>query len=472
MNTTLAISERNASGAGAGWLGMLRAGLSVHGTIWPLSLFAMYALIRMIPGKPMHLIVLAALLAPFWLWKIALVQRSLAELKTPNVDRATAGAVAALFAGTLLLAGLDALRLGDPPLDHAVRAIFVFALGASLATLRLETLGVCVFGYIGLLLVGRIVAPDNAQWVTQAFSPDAPAQTLIIGAAALVGCALWQWKRHMRPDSGSGDGMPLFSGNALRTLQDVEMTSAMSASRAARRLHGPEHPLRALRGWVGGGFAPISARRGSIAALVGAVGAAGVYLISQMPPPLAEPVSACLFVFALAMLPIGVWLQLHRLTRLMADASGERVELALLPGWGDADRARRLLMRATLLHLAIDGLLRGAVLGALTWLMGEAFGFGPVFHGAVAMGYVMIVALTMLAALAILGGGAFMHIPAFAMVLLILAVAFNVGMALAAATKILEHGWSLAAVVAAGALVAAALLRRRILRRPHAFLPG
>jgi len=314
--------------------------------------------------------------------------------------------------------------------------------------------------------------PDGAQWVTQAFSPDAPAQTLIFGAAALIGCALWQWKRHMRPDSDSDDGMPLFSANALRILQDVQIASVESASHGARQAHGPEHPLRALRSWIGGGYAPISAKRGWIAALVGAVGAAGVYLISQMPPPLAEPVSACLFVFALAMLPFGVWLQLHRLTRLMADDSGERAELALLPGWGDADRARRLLMRATLLHLAIDGLLRGLVLGALTWLMGEAFGFGPVFHGVVAMGYVLIVALTMLAALAILGGGVFMHIPAFAMVLLILAVAFNLGMVLAGVTTMLEHGWSLAAVIAAGALVAAALLRRRILRRPHAFLPG
>ena len=283
---------------------------------------------------------------------LALMQDARA-LRMPSIVGPVLSALLLLFIATVLVpAALLRLHGGDFMLFSALLACAAFA--ALLWTLLPRALAfvpsiVLIFGHLDRL-VPRL-------------RPHDPYVTTVAWALALLLAALaaWRWLNLQRQESGPLTwGSPVFMSlrqqmrvqvDARNVNANIPLTDLFSGLRATGSVDGlgPQRPVIAMRAWLGSLFAPQNWRqRATGLGIQLAYLLVMILLITRLGE--AKEIYLLLGLFVSGML--GMTFQL-RLRFLYQRHGGELSELALLPGWGDAQHARRILLSAVFRPLAV-----------------------------------------------------------------------------------------------------------------------
>jgi hypothetical protein len=323
-----------------------------------------------------------------WFVRLLLLQREMRAALLPGGDAAVASALALAVAATVALpAALVATR--GMPWWQALSAMAILAAGGSLVLLLPRG----IVPVIALLPMGfdAAVAGRIAISRSDAILPAA-------AAALLLACA-WRWRAVLRGGAGRlGEWSQPFvlavgeRGSFWRTSAWSDPRAQLAARPRWMRAKpplagvGPGRPVPAMRTWLGGPFSPLSGRVLLVQAaawlLIAAVGWRWV-ATSGHDADAGGTLLGLVIIVGGATLAAAPALRLQAFKRA---ASGEMAELALLPGWGGAPAARRLLLAAVAWPMART--LAATVLvaiGVAAWLHEDALRFAIVLVALCAM---------------------------------------------------------------------------------------
>jgi hypothetical protein len=417
-----------------------------------------------------------AVLWGIWFSRLVALHAESRQARMPLVDSAIAAAIAFAVLATAVLPGL-LLAFGGIRPGLAVCAMTLAAcVGVLMATLpRMVYLLLC-FAPLVIGLVAQLVelwAPGFA--VSLPWRPElADIGWLVLPAAVLTA---WRWRAVVRaagdpapspwwqpvvmvkPGQGADNGW--FSGGAGSAHMPDWMWPAGQTTGA-----GPHNPVRAMRALVGTPFAPLSAVQALVQLGIGVLAFAYLLLGSLGE----DGDTAPLVSGAMGGLAVLVVMYGQRLDAMYRKRSAELDELALLPGFGDAQQQRACLARAVSWSPA------GAVVAVLVLLLAMAAALGMDLRGQVLM-LMAVLGVALMMAIACLRPLAGLRLDAWRMLLLagpglLLAMITMLYAAQAEAfgraAQILAVLWVISYVV--GGLALASTLRR-FRARPHPFLP-
>ncbi|MGN6113481.1 MAG: hypothetical protein ACTHOC_10880 [Luteimonas sp.] len=316
-----------------------------------------------------------------WFVRLLLLQREMRLALLPGGDAAVASALALAVAATVALpAALVATR--GMPWWQALSAMAILAGGGALVPLLPRG----IIPVIALLPMGfdAVGAGRVAIARSEAILPAA-------AAMLLLACA-WRWRAVLRGGTGRlGEWSQPYvlavgeRGSLWRTSAWSDPSAQLAARPRWMRAKpplagvGPANPVPAMRTWLGGPFSLLSGR------MVAAQAATWLFIAAigwRWIATSRRAADAGGMMLASAIIVGGVTLALAPALRLQAfkrAASGEMAELALLPGWGAAPAARRLLLAAVARPMART--LAATVLvtiGAAAWLHEDALRFAIV----------------------------------------------------------------------------------------------
>ncbi len=280
-------------------------------------------------------------------------------MRMPSIVCPLLTALLSLFAATVLLpAALFSLTRGIFPLLSAqlACAALVGVLWAQLP----GRLSIAIFCAVMLL----------AQTPMYSSVEGTQVPPFLWGLCSLLGLlALWRWfvlqraLRDSKPDTTISWRSPVLQH--LRTPPETDLRSSMPAE------SGPTHPVTAMRVLLGAPFAPKAWGRSlrDVGLMLGMF----VLLGTILPDSRHLDLHAKFF----KLLPSGplIWLLImpmqsgRRLRALRQQHAGELNELALLPGWGGAASARRMLFSAVLQPIAAFFLGALVLAGTIAFLL-------------------------------------------------------------------------------------------------------
>jgi hypothetical protein len=422
----------------------------------------------------------------FWFPRLLLMQVEARASCLPGVAATIPTALALLlFATVAVPAALLVLLAGAGP-SLALSALMLAAMAGLLLAMLPSWcyLALCFTPLVcaALLLIGqRLLGPDALQLdLAAAFDP----RQLPWLAVLLALLAAWRWRAIARTAGTSPGsswrqpivlrthgaqlwgGMGLMDANQWQAAMPDWLWPAGQTGRAGRA-----RPVEAMRVVLGTPFAPLSRNQillqlgfAAIAVLMFVAAFTGDPGSKQMRSLVNGGMSGGLAGGGMVLVGMYGW----RLDVLRRRVAGEMVELALLPGWGDAAQARRSLLMAVARPLLQAGGSATVVLMALASVAGVAAA-GMAWLLVAIIGLGLLAAFTSLRPLA---GQAMLPLWMFGLILATLVMLMSTT---AVATRPdwsgtgvwLVSGWSL---VYAACGIGLALSWRRFRARPHPFL--
>ncbi|MBP6749871.1 MAG: hypothetical protein KA144_09555 [Xanthomonadaceae bacterium] len=438
--------------------------------------FAPFAAIDLWRGHAPVLYLFAMLLWWIWVPRLAVLQRDARaeRLPLPTGDVALALSIALLP----LLAGF-AQR--PKPETFAVFVVIcaagiVFSL-SSFARLRWLMLALLLWGYGDALCDMLFGMKPMHQGFTAAFDLIGRTAWYPSLAIVMVSAAIWSWRALLRePNDRAGTIMrtPLIllprakaentdTMDAFMTGVSLGLFAGMVKTRVEQT---PRTRVQAMRGWIGFPFAP-SACPPYVALAFLLFACAGFLVVESR-----SSIAAWAFdLVALSTLSAIFVLHLTRLLRLMRAPSGELAELALLPGWGDGQAAKRAFSRAILGPLLTYGLTMLMVLALLPLAQWQAQRLSAEMAIALFVVACEVSTATALIAFAIMTG--FRLTPAVQVLLALALIAFVAATLLlfAGVGNAFMRGLQLGLLLYLSPLALAIVpILRRYRRRPHPFL--
>lgn len=348
------------------------------GTRWTVLGFSVFFLaVALLKGATPSLYPLA--LGVWWMWvpRIALVHREARLEHLPHAGHVLA--VALLIACVPMLAAYlwsgNALTFGI--------AVFWAALVLAVSMMSTRLIMVAylttLFVIVPVVAIVAHLAGIDAHAQLKAAIGGTPATGIIVSltVAAVLG-AVVMWRRFVRRDIAVGERiwskpLVMMTAAGMRNAQaGGDWWTGMPLSSwilKETRVHtGPMSGLTAIRRWIGYPFMPHT-RRQQIARI-----AAFVFFIGFLASLLRDNVQAGehtdLVPVIMGAVTVVFWMYVQRLHQFMQRPTGELSELALLPGLGNADNARMLLLRAvstTMRHEYVAVLAMTALLLAALW---------------------------------------------------------------------------------------------------------
>jgi hypothetical protein len=423
----------------------------------------------------------------FWFPRLLLLRLEARASRMPALAATIPTALALLLVATVIVpAAALVLLAGTEPVFTV--SVLVLAAMAGLLLAMLPSwcyLALCFAPLVlavPLLLARRFLGPDALHpGIAAAFDP----RQLPWFAASLSLLAIWRWRAIVR-DAGAPPASPwrqpvflkargtqLWGGSGLMDANQWQaaMPDWLWPAGQTGRADARARPVEAIRVLLGTPFAPLT--RNQVLLQLGFVAIAVlVFVIALTGDPGSEQIRSLINGGVGGGLAGGgtvmVGMYGWRLDVLRRRAAGEMVELALLPGWGDAAQVRRSLLVAVATPLAQAGALGAAVLTAF----GMAAGIEP---AGLAWLLVAVVGLGLLAAFACLRPLAGQAMLSTSMVALMFAAMVMLMATTAVATRPDWHGAE--AWLAAGWLLVymacgtgLAMSWRRFRARPHPFV--
>ena len=292
------------------------------------------------------------------------LMRNARALRMPSTGRAVFSALLLLFAATVVTPAAFLSWYGGGNFLAFVGALACTALVGLLATMLNRAM---VVGFILLLSGGTLLLNHlHLEYPISLPHFGEPAFVgMVVMAALFLGalCAV-RWVQLQRQER-----TPFAWIHQSADASKLDGSSHGSAQHAYRRMRvnlkglGPHCPVSAMGVWLGSPFAPLSWRQRFVSTSIGF----GWILVS-----------ALFFAFTISKEILLPWLGFMasisflapfgpRLRHLFRRRSGEMAELALIPGWGNARQARRILLQAVFQTLGKQffGLCAAMVLTAL-----------------------------------------------------------------------------------------------------------
>lgn len=324
----------------------------------------------------------AAALANFTLWsgligRLVLLRSQAAAWRMPGVAAATRAAVALGAALTILLPGALLLAAGLA----ASQAFGIPALGACAGLLFVlmpspAVLVLCMVpAVVGMIPVEARVFAERA-FGSDVFSVSALPLLLALGALA----ASWAWIRAVRIDNLESVPQwrrPLVMFNPMnaldfgatptdRTEQGLQTRAGWLAPVSRVDIAGPHDPRAAIGALLGGPMGQVAPREAARQWTLFALTLVAILVIPVRGD--AVLLRDALLVGGLVGVLAGGWTLALRLDRQRQRLSGELTELALMPGLGDPQAARKALLESVMRRLGELMLVALAALLLLAWV--------------------------------------------------------------------------------------------------------
>lgn len=320
-------------------------------------------------------------LALWWLWipRLALVQRDAWQARLPDAakERALVMLLAAIPVLVFVVSHTLDPHKGITLLSLAALALAIGVIGSFLSPLQLIVLNyVPIIATLCSIALSRYgVLPKDALRIGVLAVFSDPLRIALF-AATVCGIAAIQWRRFVRQNTPKRSWfrtplLLLSNDRATGGFQDMKRSGLWISNdpltrwltRHTRRF-GPDRPEQAMRTLLGQPFAPLTLQQIAVQAVV--VPLLPFMLASHDTSIASRPWAAASHTGEIS-LGLGVFILLYlmhayRLRQFMQQQAGERAELALLPGWGDAKATRRVLVRAMLLVWRNATLALGVVL--------------------------------------------------------------------------------------------------------------
>lgn len=340
--------------ASGGWLFWRSANAAVRWEV--LGFFLFFLATALFRGSVPSLYPLA--LGIWWLWvpRIALMHR---EARLDNTPSITPAVLEALVIACLPVAAAYAWSGNLPTL---VTAVFWMAVGMMASLLSLRRFLQWFYGLFGMAAAS--VALDGlfgwkAKALLRPWLEGLPAMSLSAPAAVIaIALAIWMWRRFVSADTAGGSGfmhrpMVTMSTQTLRSAQASHpywMGLPLSSWALPRIPDLPAtRPAETMPYWIGHLFAPLT--RGKQAARAAAFAVFVAFVVGMHMGGGPDNEQMQMFLMLMIVLPATLAMFLQRLHQFMQNPSGELPELALLPGWGGADSAKRALLDAVWIAL-------------------------------------------------------------------------------------------------------------------------
>jgi hypothetical protein len=448
-----------------------------RGTRWlVLGLFIFFLVVPLLKHKTPSLYPLV--FGIWWLWvpRIALVHREAMCEKTPHLSSTVL--MALLIACAPVLAAF--LWSGEVP--TLVIAVFCMMAGMSAALTSLKR---CLAWFYGLLGFSAAFLMIDA-WFELGMKPALKPfllgipELVLFGPPALVMIvfAIYMWRRFLQKDIPNGENI---------WLKPLVMTSASGMRNAATnqqlwsdtpfnawalkdsRATSPQSDVARMRRWIGTPFAPLTRRQQGIRWITFALFAS--YLLWMLRVDDRQGAGLDFFPLMLVMVAAICVFFIQRLHHFMQNASGELSELAMLPGWGNRDNAKRLLLRAVWRTIRLEYvtlLIMSAMLSGAAWSMGTL----PLVQFAGQLLVVLEVIIIIHATMLLVLSGRRMRATPLEILIWIIVIMIPVRTLAVLGEHSVHWSWMLAAWIAV--LIGGGVLIRHLLkrfeRRRHPFL--
>ncbi|MEQ1513247.1 MAG: hypothetical protein ABL934_11295 [Lysobacteraceae bacterium] len=345
-----------------------------------LAAFAPFAAIDLAHGHAPKCYLFAMLLWWIWVPRLALLQRDAHAERLPFVSGdfvlALSIALVPLLAGFVQRPDLEIFAA-----FVAICAAGVVFLLSSLSRLRWLMLALLLWQSgdpLCDMLFG--VAPVRQGFVAAFDLIGRPAWYALLAALALTAAA-WSWRALSRSPLDRADTMmhtPLILLSRVRVentdTADAFLTGlsfGLFAGTRKTRIDAPvKTPAQTMRAWLGAPFLP-HVRPSYAVSAVSVLFFIGV-LVEQARGGISKMDARAIDAVAILVLLAMFVPYLVRLQRLMRAPSGELAEMALLPGWGDGNAAKRAFSRAIWRPLLAHGLVTLGVLGCLLLVQWQA----------------------------------------------------------------------------------------------------
>ena len=333
------------------WMGVTLVGLAALGGL-AAELFSPHRH-RALNAMP---ILLGAGFAFWWAFvggRLVLLQRDLRESRLPGASRLIAGSFGLTVLATVLLPAAI-ISLGGVPFLKVLALLALCNAGGMLWA----WLPLAASVWIGFLPLFANQFGPALGWPGMGEAGFTRLAALWAALFALTAILCWRWLLGIDPSRLKTWQTPMllrfgFRGGALgggwlnaASLPDRGQT--WIAVRPQANFDQRAKPARMLRVWLGPPFAPLSRQTRLRQALLAGAAAVIVAIAASYQPThsLAFGGIFWLIFFGALMLPVMSYTRLHLLYAVKRDS--EIGELALLPGLGHAEQARRTLLRATL----------------------------------------------------------------------------------------------------------------------------
>ena len=333
------------------WLGVAFVGLAAFGGV-AVELFSPHRH-RAIYAMP----ILLGLGFAFW-WafvggRLVLLQRDLRESRFPGASRFIAGCFGLTLLATVLLPAAI-LGLGGLPFLQ-VLALLVLCAGVGLLWAWLPLAASMWIGF--LPLVANNLGPALG-WPSMGDAGFTRFAALWAALFALTAIGCWRWLLGIDPARLKTWQTPMvlrlrcrgggLSGGWLHAASLPDHGQTWIAVRPQANFDQRAKPARMLRVWLGPPFAPLSRQTRLRQALLAGVAAVLMAIAAFYQPTHSLTLAGIfwLIFFGAVMVPVMSYARLHLLYAGKRDS--EIGELALLPGLGHTEQARRTLLRATL----------------------------------------------------------------------------------------------------------------------------
>ena len=284
--------------------------------------------------------------------RLVLLQRDLRESRLPGTSRFIAGSFGFTLLATVLLPAAI-ISLGGVPFLQVLALLVLFA-GAGLLWAWLP---LAASMWIGLLPLITINLGPALGWPSMGDAGFTRFAALWAALFALTAILCWRWLLGIDPAKLKTWQTPTvlrlrcrggLSGGWLNAASLPDHGQTWIAVRPQANFDQRAKPARMLRVWLGPPFAPLSRQTRLRQALLASAAAVIVAITASYQPTHSLALAGIfwLIYFGAVMVPAMSYARLHLLYAGKRDS--EIGELALLPGLGHAEQARRTLLRATL----------------------------------------------------------------------------------------------------------------------------
>ena len=284
--------------------------------------------------------------------RLVLLQRDLRESRIPGTSRFIAGSFGFTVLATVLLPAAI-ISLGGVPF---LKVLVLLAL-CSAGGLLWAWLPYAASIWIGLLPLITINLGPALGWPNMWEAGFTRLAALWAAVLALTAILCWRWLLGIDPGKLKTWQTPMLlrfgcrggvSGGWLNAANLADRGKTLIAVRPQANLDQRSQPTRMLRVWLGPPFAPLSRQTRLRQALLAGAAAVIVAIAASYQPTHSLALAGIfwLIFFGALMLPTMSYQRLQLLYAVKR--SSEIGELALLPGLGHAEQARRTLLRATL----------------------------------------------------------------------------------------------------------------------------
>ncbi len=366
MNATITPASTMLSAPARGWALFRQSGAEAGGRWSVAVLFVFFLAVALLKGVTPSLYPLALGVWWFWVPRIAAMHREARQARIPHFDGAVAWAL--LIAASTLLAAY----LWSGNLDTLLMAVLC---ATAVLAISLMSLRRILIAYLALLFVVTPIVGVGG--VLLDLEPDRVIRALIGGTlqtgpmSAIVAVTLvatvWLWRGFLRRDvaqetnvwskpiavltlqhaRSTNAGQQFWQGFPLHAWLSNEPTSKAALSKASRTSDADT-----LSRWLGAPFVPAT-RRQTMASVIGVLPLAGYLLWNVFIAH--RPERLDVIAEGLVLGPMILVLFIARLHQFMHHPDAERVELALLPGLGRSDDAKRRWLRMVWSRMSIAG---------------------------------------------------------------------------------------------------------------------